>query len=31
MLEKAPPVKKQKQPLCRISDKNKESVDEDVF
>jgi hypothetical protein len=31
MLEEVVPVKKQKQPFCRISDKDKESVDEDVF
>jgi hypothetical protein len=31
ILEKAPPSKKQKQPLCRISDSRKECVDEDVF
>jgi hypothetical protein len=30
MLEKATQVKKQKQPLCRISDTSKERVDEDV-
>src|SRR6266566_207310 len=31
MLQKAPPVKKQKQSLCRISDIRRESVDEDIF
>jgi hypothetical protein len=31
MLEKTPPVKKQKQPFCRISDKGEEAVDEDIF
>src|SRR6266851_5780172 len=30
MLEKATQVKKQKQPLCRISNTRKERVDEDV-
>src|SRR5258708_5890734 len=30
MLEKATRVKKQKPPFCRISDKDKERVDEDV-